>query len=318
MKLKRLIFPLLSIFFLTLLVSTGFALTRQAPPRTQLYASSIPAKRPAALKKVPRGKTFEQTEEMRAIAQLTSAMLSRQHYAKRDITPANSRKLFDFYLKTLDPLKLYFTKDQVDLWRTRQDYLLPALASNGDITLALAIFNKYLQNLEEYEEFVKKATFTEADFKTDAVYQFDRLKSDWPENKKERTLIWRKKLTNDLISIMLQDRIKAEELKKENKSVSTGAAFDRIKAEKQKNEGKTESAVKPPIELIDCRRSNAYANASNSSSSSTRKWSPLKLSNSISTASHVSSTRTPATWPPAAKRISTSICSSPSSESAPC
>lgn len=250
MKLKRLIFPLLSIFFLTLLVSTGFALTRQAPPRTQLYASSIPAKRPAALKKVPRGKTFEQTEEMRAIAQLTSAMLSRQHYAKRDITPANSRKLFDFYLKTLDPLKLYFTKDQVDLWRTRQDYLLPALASNGDITLALAIFNKYLQNLEEYEEFVKKATFTEADFKTDAVYQFDRLKSDWPENKKERTLIWRKKLTNDLISIMLQDRIKAEELKKENKSVSTGAAFDRIKAEKQKNEGKTESAVKPPIERI--------------------------------------------------------------------
>ena len=53
MKLKRLIFPLLSIFFLTLLVSTGFALTRQAPPRTQLYASSIPAKRPAALKKLP-------------------------------------------------------------------------------------------------------------------------------------------------------------------------------------------------------------------------------------------------------------------------
>ena len=49
---------------------------------------------------------------------------------------------------------------------------------------------------------------------------------------------------------MLQDRIKAEELKKENKSVSTGAAFDRIKAEKQKNEGKTESAVKPPIERI--------------------------------------------------------------------
>ena len=93
MKLKRLIFPLLSIFFLTLLVSTGFALTRQAPPRTQLYASSIPAKRPAALKKVPRGKTFEQTEEMRAIAQLTSAMLSRRilFTAEKDISDAEKK-----------------------------------------------------------------------------------------------------------------------------------------------------------------------------------------------------------------------------------
>ncbi len=229
MKLKKLIFPLLSIFFLTLLVSTGFALTRQTPPRTQLYASSLPAKRPVSEKKVSHGRPFEQTEEMRVITSITYNMLSKMHYAKRDVDSVNSKKLFDFYLKTLDPLKLYFTKDQVELWRTHQKILLPMIA-NGDVSLALAIFNKYLHNLEEYDQFVKNATFTKADFETNELYRFDRLKTDWPANRQERAALWRKKLKNDLISIILQDRIKAEELKKENKPVPVPKpAIERIR-----------------------------------------------------------------------------------------
>ena len=160
---------------------------------------------------------FEQTEEMRVIANLTTSMLSKMHYVKRDISHANSQKLLESYLKTLDPLKLYFTQDQVDYWKLRQHSLLPSLAATGDVSLAFAIFNEYLRNLEEYEKFVNTQNFTDADFKTDDLYEFDRTKAPWAKNKQELRAIWTKKLKNDLIAIMLQDRIKAEELKKEKK-----------------------------------------------------------------------------------------------------
>ena len=122
---------------------------------------------------------FEQTEEMRVIANLTTSMLTKMHYVKRDISHANSQKLLDSYLKTLDPLKLYFTQDQVDYWKLRQHTLLPSLAATGDVSLAFAIFNEYLRNLEEYEKFVNSRNFSDADFKTGELYEFDRTKAPW-------------------------------------------------------------------------------------------------------------------------------------------
>lgn len=184
-----------------------------------LFCSSVLFSAQAAVKK-PGKKAVMQTEEMRVIANLTTSMLTKMHYVKRDISPENSQKLLESYLKTLDPFKLYFTQDQIDYWKLRQSALLPSLAATGDVSIAFAIFNEYLRNLEEYEKFVKEQKFSKADFETSDLYQFDRSKAPWAKNRKELHAIWRQKLKNDLIAIMLQDRIREEEQKKEKKAVT--------------------------------------------------------------------------------------------------
>ena len=188
---------------------------------TVLFSAPGAGETSAAEPKRPgKSRSAAQTEEMRVIANLTTSMLSKLHYVKRDISQENSRKLFDSYLKTLDPFKLYFTQEQIDYWRLRQNALLPSLAATGDVTMAFAIFNEYLRNLEEYERFVKTQNFTAADFQTNDLYLFDRTKSDWAKNREELYTIWRQKLKNDLISIILQDRIREKEQKKEKKEAS--------------------------------------------------------------------------------------------------
>ncbi len=188
---------------------------------TVLFSAPGAGETSAAEPKRPgKSRSAAQTEEMRVIANLTTSMLSKLHYVKRDISQENSRKLFDSYLKTLDPFKLYFTQEQIDYWRLRQNALLPSLAATGDVTMAFAIFNEYLCNLEEYERFVKTQNFTAADFQTNDLYLFDRTKSDWAKNREELYTIWRQKLKNDLISIILQDRIREKEQKKEKKEAS--------------------------------------------------------------------------------------------------
>ena len=176
----------------------------------------------AAFLAVPVFSAFEETEELRLIANLTTSMFSKMHYVKRDISPENSSKLFDSYIKALDPMKIFFTKEQINLWRLHERRLLPGLAATGDVSIAFGIFNEYLKILNEYEEFVKKQNFTEADFKTNESFDFDRSKAEWPANKAVRNELWRKKLKSDILAFMLQDKIKAEEAEKDAKEGKKG------------------------------------------------------------------------------------------------
>lgn len=175
----------------------------------------------AAFLAAPAWAAFEQTEELRLIANLTTSMFSKMHYLKRDISPENSRKLFDAYIKALDPMRIFFTRDQIALWRIHERRMLPGLAASGDLSIAFGIFNEYLKILTEYEEFVKKQKFTEADFKTNETFDFDRSKAEWPASRAERNQLWRKKLKSDILAFMLQDKIKAEEAKR-NAAKNTG------------------------------------------------------------------------------------------------
>lgn len=191
----------------------------------------------AAFLAVPALSAFEETEEIRLIANLTASMFSKMHYVKRDISPENSSKLFDAYIKALDPLRIFFTSEQIALWRIHERRLLPGLAANGDVSIAFGIFNEYLKILTEYEKFVKEQKFTDADFKTNETFDFDRTKAEWPATKEARNELWRKKLKSDILAFMLQDKIKTEDLKKDAKdgkekkkpAVSTKSPAERVK-----------------------------------------------------------------------------------------
>lgn len=169
---------------------------------------------------------FEQNDQTKVIANLTAAMLSKMHYIKHDFSEQTSEKLFDSYLKTLDPLHLFFTKEQISGWKIYQHRLLPALVSGGDVSIAFGIFKQYLSNLKEYEKFAKTVKFQPSDFEQDESYEFDRSKKDWPASQAEQRELWRKKLKGEVLAIMLQDRVKKEEAAK-NKDKKAKASWDK-------------------------------------------------------------------------------------------
>jgi carboxyl-terminal processing protease len=87
-------------------------------------------------------------QEARA-AHLAAGLLSRYHYKAMPLDDALSSKIFDQYLKALDPEKLYFLQADINRLSVGRTLLDDAIR-NEDLSLPFEIFNLYLQRTAQY------------------------------------------------------------------------------------------------------------------------------------------------------------------------
>src|SRR5450830_1174768 len=82
-------------------------------------------------------------QEARA-AHLAAVLLTRGHYKAIPLDDALSSKIFDQYLKSLDPEKLYFLQTDIDRLGVDR-ILLDDAIRNEDLSVPFEIFNLYEQ-----------------------------------------------------------------------------------------------------------------------------------------------------------------------------
>jgi len=148
---------------------------------------------PPELKPIP--------EEAQA-AHLAAEVLARYHYKATPVDTTLSAKVFDQYLKSLDPERLFFVQADIDQLSPYRTKLGDAILKE-DLTVPFAIFNLFEQRAAERFGHARTLLKQGFDFQQNETYQFTREKEPWPKTEAEMRELWRKRVKNDWLRLKL-------------------------------------------------------------------------------------------------------------------
>ncbi len=129
------------------------------------------------------------------IARTTGLLLQQQHYSQKGFNDEVSSKFLDRYLDTLDPMHLYFLKSDIEsfeMFRTTLDNLT---LRRADATPAFAIFNRFIDRVEQQYGYVTELFKSEPfDFTADERYTPNRKDLPRPKDLTEAREFWKARL----------------------------------------------------------------------------------------------------------------------------
>ncbi|HEX7115803.1 MAG TPA: carboxy terminal-processing peptidase [Steroidobacter sp.] len=145
------------------------------------------------------------TERHRRVSKLVSNVIERSHYRQSPINDPVSSLVLDRFLEQLDGSRSYFlASDIAEFERFR--YQLDDAVVNGQLEPVFTIFNRFQQRNRERVAYALELLKTEPDFTVDEYFEFDRSKAPWARTEAELNEIWRKRVKNDAVSLMLTEK----------------------------------------------------------------------------------------------------------------
>jgi len=135
-------------------------------------------------------------------AHLAADLLSRGHYKPIPLDDALSTKIFDKYLKSLDPEKLYFLQTDIDRLGVDRTLLDDAIR-NEDLSVPFEIYNLYIHRAAQHLAYARTLLQKGFDFQRDESYQIDRKNQPWPTAETQVQDLWRKRVKNDWLRLKL-------------------------------------------------------------------------------------------------------------------
>ena len=142
------------------------------------------------------------TPEHAQAAYLGAMFLSRYHYAVQPLDDALSAKIFERYLKNLDPEHLYFTQADIDSFADARTRLDDAILQ-GELAAPFAIFQRFEQRATQRMGYARELLGQDFDFSLAESYSLDRSKAPWPRDDAEAQDLWRKRVKNDWLRLRL-------------------------------------------------------------------------------------------------------------------
>jgi carboxyl-terminal processing protease len=155
---------------------------------------------PAGTSILPPG-AIAPTENQRRVAKKVRDILEGAHYRRAAIDDRLSAQVFERYLDSLDGQRSYLLASDVaefTAYRLRFDDMI-----DGDIEPAYAIFARYQQRNRDRMKYAIELLNTEPDWESPEVFEFDREDAPWPKDEAELNDLWRKRVKNDALSLLL-------------------------------------------------------------------------------------------------------------------
>jgi carboxyl-terminal processing protease len=156
-----------------------------------------------------------QQQQSRA-ANLTAQFLTRYHYKAVPLDDAMSEKIFDRYLKSLDPEKLFLVQADIDQFSNARTTFDDAIY-NEDLSIPFAIFNLYEKRAVERFFYARELLKQGFEFDQKESYHYARDKESWAKSEDEIRDLWRKRVKNDWLRLKLagkEDKAIRETLEK--------------------------------------------------------------------------------------------------------
>ena len=138
----------------------------------------------------------------RMIARQVGNLLQDAHYSRIRIDDALSPRVMDKFLEAMDGQRAYFLASDIEEFaplRMRFDDMI----RTGDIEPAYAMFARYQQRNRERVQHALELLDTEPDFTVRESFEFDREGAPWATTSAELDEIWRKRVKNDALSLVL-------------------------------------------------------------------------------------------------------------------
>ncbi len=165
-------------------------------------AQSGAARPPAAATEALPANALTPTDAQRATARKVGRILEEAHYSRAPIDKKMSEQVFQRYLDFLDGQRSYFLASDIaefQQYRFRFDDMI----RTGDIEPAYIIFARFQQRNRERAAEALTLLKTEPDWSLNESFEFDRAKAPWPASASELNELWRKRVKNDALSLLL-------------------------------------------------------------------------------------------------------------------
>ncbi len=149
------------------------------------------------------------TARERMIARQVGSLLEEAHYSKLKIDDSLSPRVMDKFIDGLDGQRSYFLASDIaefEAHRLRFDDMI----RTGDIEPAYLIFARYQQRNRERVQHALTLLDREPDFSLTESFEFDRESAPWANDSAELDELWRKRVKNDAISLLLTNKTWAE------------------------------------------------------------------------------------------------------------
>ncbi|GAC1667434.1 MAG: carboxy terminal-processing peptidase [Steroidobacteraceae bacterium] len=142
------------------------------------------------------------TEQENYVARRVADIVAREHYRRAPLDDHLSSLILDRYLDAIDGGRSYFyASDIAEFERFR--YELDDAIKAGDVEPAFVIFRRYQQRSRERMAYAVELLSKKPDFDVDETFNFDREKEPWPANTAEMNELWRKRVKNDALSLVI-------------------------------------------------------------------------------------------------------------------
>jgi carboxyl-terminal processing protease len=134
----------------------------------------------------------------RLVAQMVCGLLQNYHLRRPEINAEVSKRLFQRFVKELDPAKLYFLKSDVEEFK-KQEPKLADMLLKGDLSFAYTVYQRFAQRLGERQKLVEELLKVKPDFTVKEYFETDGDKIDYASNEDELRERWRKRVKLDLL-----------------------------------------------------------------------------------------------------------------------
>jgi carboxyl-terminal processing protease len=145
------------------------------------------------------------TERQRRVSKLVSNVIERSHYRQSPINDPVSALVLDRFIEQLDGSRSYFLAGDIAEFE-RFRYQLDDAVVGGQLEPVFTIFNRFQLRNRERVAYALELLKTEPDFAVEEDFEFDRAKAPWAKTQTELNEIWRKRVKNDAVSLMLTEK----------------------------------------------------------------------------------------------------------------
>ncbi|MEL7310179.1 MAG: carboxy terminal-processing peptidase [Pseudomonadota bacterium] len=153
------------------------------------------------------------TAQHHRISSLVTRFIEKSHYTRTEVDDDLSSQVLDMYIEALDGNKLYFLDADIarfQKYRNRIDNMVVG----ASLDPVFEIFRVYQTRARERWNYAATTLEQEQDFTIDESFAFDREDLSWASNKAELDEIWRQRVKNDLLNLLLTDSTEDESREK--------------------------------------------------------------------------------------------------------
>ena len=136
------------------------------------------------------------------LAKFVAQIIEHYDYQSTKMDQTMSERIFDHYLTTLDPQKIYLTMSDIETFSSDKESLAQAIYQQ-DLQFPFEIFNAYQRRVIERFKFSRNLLKTNFNFDSNESYDEDRAKGPREKSKKDLHILWRKLVMNDWLELKL-------------------------------------------------------------------------------------------------------------------
>jgi len=179
--------------------SSGWIFAAVLAMTALVLAGSVQA--PASTALLPPG-AISPSDGQRATARKIGRILEEAHYSRAALDDKMSEVIYQRYLESLDGQRSYFTQSDINDFNAYR-FLFDDMIRTGDIDPAYLIFSRFQQRNRERLEHAIALLSSEPDWTLNETFEFDRGKAPWISDPAQMEELWRKRVKNDALSLML-------------------------------------------------------------------------------------------------------------------